>query len=514
MLVDMVTSAMFMLSALFLGYQLYRIFVYPYFVSPLRDLPGPKDHHFFVGQTIHQFTSGHPEEPFRSWMRQWPEVPLIRYFGFANSDAVLLNNIQAYKEVLHSKCYFFVRTTGFRRLIQDIIGVGIVFAEGDEHRRQRKALGGLFTVSNVKSYLPMFREKAIALAKEFDKAITSNGGLIEIKDVYSRATLDVIGIFALGMELKNLEAPTEFVQCYQTVFDPPRSGQVLAAVNMIVPIRWIPLPANRAFVAANVRLREILGRMTQQRIDDMLAGKKESYVQKYDAPNKDLLTYIIEEKYLASKDKWTKEDLVEQVMNFVATGHETTASALTWATYALGMYHHMTRRLRAEALDLLKRSPDPSFRDIEDLPYLNNFVRESLRVYCPVNGIPRLAIEDVVIAGTHIPKGTTLVPMPSVISFNPTIWGEDAEEFNPDRWDKLSGAAKDPYASVAFGHGPRSCIGKALAMLNFKTIIMELVTRFDFDTVNKGKVEVVNPAGQLRPQGGMWIKVTKSPETE
>lgn len=131
--------------------------------------------------------------------------------------------------------------------------------------------------------------------------------------MYSRATLDVIGIFALGMELKNLEAPTEFVQCYQTVFDPPRSGQVLAAVNMIVPIRWIPLPANRAFVAANVRLREILGRMTQQRIDDMLAGKKESYVQKYDAPNKDLLTYIIEEKYLASKDKWTKEDLVEQV---------------------------------------------------------------------------------------------------------------------------------------------------------------------------------------------------------
>lgn len=118
------------------------------------------------------------------------------------------------------------------------------------------------------------------------------------------------------------------------------------------------------------------------------------------------------------------------------------------------------------------------------------------------------------IAGTHIPKGTTLIPMPSVISFNPIIWGEDAEEFNPDRWDRLSGAAKDPYAWVAFGHGPRSCIGKALAMLNFKTIIMELVTRFDFDTVNKGKVEVVNPAGQLRPQGGMWIKVTKARETE
>jgi len=72
-----------------------------------------------------------------------PEVPMIRYFGFANSDAVLINSLQGYKEVLHTNCYSFVRTTAFRRLIQDIIGVGLVFAEGDEHRRQRRALGGM-----------------------------------------------------------------------------------------------------------------------------------------------------------------------------------------------------------------------------------------------------------------------------------------------------------------------------------------------------------------------------------
>lgn len=129
---------------------------------------------------------------------------------------------------------------------------------------------------------------------------------------------------------------------------------------------------------------------------------------------------------------------------------------------------------------------------------------------CTVTGIPRLAVEDVVIAGQPISKGTTVVPMPSVMSFNPLTWGEDAEEFNPDRWGRLSGPAADPYAWAAFGHGPRACIGKALALLNFKTIVIELVTRFDFEAVNKGKVEVVNPAGQLRPQGGMWIKVTRA----
>lgn len=142
-----------------------------------------------------------------------------------------------------------------------------------------------------------------------------------MKDVYSRVTLDVIGIFALGMELRNLETPSEFVRCYQIAFDPPRSGQILAAINMVIPIRWIPFPrANRDFVKANATMRRLLSDITQQRIDEIRAGKKESLVQKYDAPNKDLLTYMVEEKYLAAKDNWSKEDLVEQVMNFVATG--------------------------------------------------------------------------------------------------------------------------------------------------------------------------------------------------
>jgi cytochrome P450 len=75
-------------------------------------------------------------------MRTWPNEPMIRYFGFGNSDAVLINDLRVYKDVLHTQCYSFVRTTGFRRLIMDIIGIGLVFAEGEEHKRQRRVLGG------------------------------------------------------------------------------------------------------------------------------------------------------------------------------------------------------------------------------------------------------------------------------------------------------------------------------------------------------------------------------------
>lgn len=123
------------------------------------------------------------------------------------------------------------------------------------------------------------------------------------------------------MELKNLEGPTEFMDCYQTVFDPSMTGQILAAINMIFPIRWLPMPAaNREFVKANATLRRILSQITQQRIDDVAAGKTKKYMRIDGAATKDLLTFMVEEKYMSSKDPWTKADLVEQVLNFVATG--------------------------------------------------------------------------------------------------------------------------------------------------------------------------------------------------
>lgn len=126
------------------------------------------------------------------------------------------------------------------------------------------------------------------------------------------------------MELKNLDEPTEFLDCYQTVFDLDTTGQILAAINTIVPIRWLawlPVPtSNRKFVQANATLRRVLSQITQKRIDEVTAGKTNARSQIQGSPNKDLLTFMVEEKFMSEKDPWTKADLVEQVLNFVATG--------------------------------------------------------------------------------------------------------------------------------------------------------------------------------------------------
>jgi cytochrome P450 len=122
------------------------------------------------------------------------------------------------------------------------------------------------------------------------------------------------------------------------------------------------------------------------------------------------------------------------------------------------------------------------------------------------HSFPREASENVEIEGTKIPKGTLLWVAPAAPQFNENIWGPTAGEFNPDRFNELPEAAKDPYASQAFSTGPRICIGKAFALLEFKAILVELVRKFKYE--NTGPVEPQKSGPSLRPLNGMHLKVT------
>lgn len=95
---------------------------------------------------------------------------------------------------------------------------------------------------------------------------------------------------------------------------------------------------------------------------------------------------------------------------------------------------------------------------------------------------------------------------PFVAHFHPQIWGPTAYEFNPDRWDSLSATAADPFAFQAFINGPRMCIGKPFALLEFKVLVIELLRRFKFEGVGE-EVVAVNRITH-RPKGGLRVKVS------
>ena len=184
---------------------------------------------------------------------------------------------------------------------------------------------------------------------------------------------------------------------------------------------------------------------------------------------------------------FSDEDLVNQMMTFLIAGHETTASALTWAICMLCEHPQIQSRLRDEIRSTL---PDPrssnstiSASDIDNLAYLNAFCNEVLRLYSPVPVTVRVAAQDTSIVGHFIPKGTSLFLVPWATNVNKELWGDDAEDFNPERWmgpgQLNTGGAKSNYAFMTFLHGPRSCIGQSFAKGEFACLVAAWVGAFE-----------------------------------
>lgn len=129
-------------------------------------------------------------------------------------------------------------------------------------------------------------------------------------------------------------------------------------------------------------------------------------------------------------------------MTFLIAGHETTATAMTWAIYLLCKHKDIQDKLRQEIrAKIPSLTHDITHSDIDDCSYLQAFCSEVLRLWAPVSITMRVAAKDTVIAQKFIPKGTTVIICPWAINTSKELWGEDADEFQPGRWLKDDGKA-------------------------------------------------------------------------
>ncbi|KAK9783654.1 putative Cytochrome P450 3A5 [Seiridium cardinale] len=501
------TDVFRLLAGIFILWLVYQVLIYPRFLSSLRHLPGPKNDQPLFGQLVSQYRAPSPTQKYLEWSAQWPHAPLIRYRGFFNMEHLLINNVEAHKQVLQTNCYSFKKPSLFARLVKDISGKGLLFSEGFEHKHQRKLIA-------------IFLAKAEDLALHVDAKVQEDGehGEIEVLSTFSKATIDVIGVSTLGIELRNLKSSKldmDFLQCYERMFNQSPLSAFISFIDAHIPVRWcLPLEASRGFLQASQEVKRMLIGCIHTRNLELAARKKDA-AQEF--VSRDLLTYMLEER-LDRKLELSDEDILGHLLNFLSaemTGHETTSVSLTWASYILAARPEIQERLRAEIQAFRYSNIALNYGGVDRLRYLNNFVRELLRVFSPAVVLYREAAEDVTICGIAIPKGTVLTIPPCATNLSKVIWGEDSLEFDPDRWDQVTGDAAGPYGIESFLNGPRTCLGKQYALIEIKVMLVELLSRFNF---SKGKalldlgdepVPLCNPAVSLRPQGGLKVKIQR-----
>lgn len=107
-----------------------------------------------------------------------------------------------------------------------------------------------------------------------------------------------------------------------------------------------------------------------------------------------------------------------------------------------------------------------------------------------------------------IPKGTQVQIVPSMIHYNPHVWGSNASEFDPGRWDHLYGDNADPYAFNSFGNGPRVCIGRSFGLLEYKVYLVEILRTFKFNLSNR-PISFQRGGPSVRFQGGLLLDVQR-----
>ncbi len=166
-------------------FKFYRVYLYPRFFSPLRHLPGPQvyyllipttksvakscqDNNVILGQELNKFRADSPVGVQLDWSQRWPDAPFIRYLSIAGKEALVVNSLAAHRAVLQTHAYDFVKPPFFARLVGEITGVGLLFAEGEDHKHQRRLLAGPLSVPSMRKILPVFQRTAELLSKDFE----------------------------------------------------------------------------------------------------------------------------------------------------------------------------------------------------------------------------------------------------------------------------------------------------------------------------------------------------------
>ncbi|KAI0408955.1 cytochrome P450 [Xylaria palmicola] len=509
-----------------LAYAFWLIILWPKFFSPLRSLPEPPGGSWWNGH-FKKILAEPSGIPMREWSSTVPNDGVMKYLGLLNSERVLVTGAKALSEVLVTKNYHFEKPEALRFSLGRLLGVGILLAEGEEHKTQRKNLMPAFAFRHIKDLYPVFWHKTREVVAEMSKDILADAAkqptspdpekpeksaVIEVGNWASRVTLDIIGVAGLGHDFGAIQNQnTELNQTYRLVFQPNRTAQIMGLLGQVVPERLLaklPMKHNDNINAASQYIRAVCRDLVRE---------KKSKLKTTEQADHDILSVALE------SGGFTDEELVDQLMTFLAAGHETTASSMTWAIYMLARFPKVQERLRQEIrenLPSIDSGADITSLDIDHMPYLNAVCNEILRYYAPVPTTIRDTAQETEILGHKIPKGVRVMIVPWATNFDKDLWGPDAHEFNPERWmpagadDKraASGGATSNYAFMTFLHGPRSCIGQAFAKAEFACILAGWVGHFAFELKNKEEMDErkVEIKGGItaRPRNGIYVHAT------
>ncbi|CAF0916640.1 unnamed protein product [Adineta steineri] len=457
---------------------------------------------FFFGhlKTVWNHPSHHRQ--LENWTKQYGKI----YGIYEGTHPILVVSDPDFLQEVFIKQFSVFHTRLITML--DDVSHNLGFSTGSQWRRQRHVINPSFTAVKLKEMSPLING---SISDLMDKLLghSNIGDEFNIYLYYKRVTMDVICRCAFGVDIDLQNNPNhiyfqkvEELIGVHTILKSSiyKMTQLVPETRSILARLYIAHNAARKYI--NTRVLPLISSTKQ--LDESafawLLNRLHTIVeqrQKTPISRKDLLQLMLQamnkepNQNTAEDDNKTnhwlsKDEVIGNTVAFMVAGYETTSTALAYATYVLAKHPDVLKKLQDEIdqfpIDSDDNTNDEKMKEYPDhnivthLSYMDMFISEVLRMY-PIGNftVQRCAMENTIVQGINIEKGTTVYADIYSIHYDRELWGpDDPYIFLPERHK----TKRHPMAFMAFGAGPRNCVGMRFALIEIKMLLTRLLREY------------------------------------
>ncbi|KAJ3254039.1 Protein kinase alk2 [Boothiomyces macroporosus] len=407
---------------------------------------------------------------------------------------VIINDPESLKHVLATNFENYVKGDFYYQRFVSTFGNGIFNSDGAHWLMQRKIGVKIFTIKTFRDiFHPVFSRNIQILSKILEEK-AATGKHADMSDLFHKYFLDSFGRVAFGSDLNSLlQDHVPFAQAFD-------NAQEAITSRFYDPFWRINEKLNGDKVGKDIKLvRDFARNIVREAKKTEHQNEKTDLLAMFRAHKNEDGTIL------------SDEELVDQVLNFLVAGRDTTAQALSWVIHELDQHPNVLLKIRQELYEIMANSEAPSYEQVKQMKYTKAVIFETLRLHPSVPRNIKLALNDDVLPnGVPIKAGVFIYWSTYAMGRNETIW-KDPLDFKPERW--LTGSQPSPFEFPSFNAGPRICLGKSLAEFQGVFALSCLLQKYDFKVIKPKYTEYMT-ALTLPMKYGLKVQVKERTQSE
>lgn len=501
-----------------------------------KDIQGPPSTSFWIGNEKDiRYQNEVGDQEFQ-WLRQYGTA--WRVAGCMGEEVLMVADPKGIQHILQGAGYNYPKSEEDRQLLRMVSGDGLAWVHGDAHRRQRKVMNPAFSAAQLRDFLPLFHKRAAKLVQRMEEEITnedSSEPVLNVAGWLTRTTMDVLGEAGFGYEFGATDdRKGDFMKNLEGIF--VESTLYPSKLDLIVKSFFNAIPSGLLYYVRHFPSREY--RRSREWLDFSRTMARD-IVRKSEArvDGKDVMSVLIRAN--ASEDpksQLSQTEVIDQIATLILAGTDTTSITASWILLEIARHPEAQIKIRdeihaARARVTARGDTEFTIADLEGLTLLQCAMKEGMRLHPVTWQLTRLAgMDDVIplanpittksgeqLSSIAVRKGARVKISICAYHRLPSVWGKDADQWNPARWlnlDNSKQASVGVYANLLnFSAGIRSCIGWRFSVIEQSSILTSLLEHFEFalpdDAMTKPALRkpslVMTPT--VEGKRGSWLRL-------